>query len=366
MKFLKDFDLNKKRVLLRGDLNVPIDEETGEILDDFRIRAIVPTLDFLVKNKAKIVLMSHLGRPDGNVVENLKMDKIGKVFSEKLGFKICKVDSYYSEKIEEMSNKLNPGEILLLENLRFWTEEEKNELIFSQNLSKLGDIYINDAFSASHREHSSIVGIAKFFMEKGIGLLFEKELKSINDFMKSEEKPAIFIIGGIKEEKVIFLEKVLEMADFILTSGIVARNLPSALIGNAKIITPVDVVVSSDKGGISVEKFSEIDKKTEIPDIGPETQKLFSDYISTAKKIFWTGSLGKTENDEFSNGTGAIAESVLKNKTANSIIGGGSLLFTLRQLRLRDKGFSHLSTGGGALLDYIVDGKLTGLNALED
>jgi phosphoglycerate kinase len=366
MKFLKDFDLNKKRVLVRADLNVPINEETGEILDDFRIRAIIPTLDFLIKNKAKIVLMSHLGRPDGNVVENLKMDRIGKVFSEKLGFKICKVDNYYSKEIEEMSRKLNPGEILLLENLRFWPEEEKNDLIFSQNLSKLGDIYINDAFSVSHREHSSIVGIPKFFLEKGIGLLFEKELKAINDFMKSEEKPTIFIIGGIKEEKVIFLEKVLEMADFILTSGIVAGKLPQALISNEKIIIPIDVLVFSDKGGISVEKFSEVDKKTEIPDIGPETQKLFGDYISKAKKIFWTGTLGKTEDSEFFSGTKAIAESVLKNKTANSIIGGGSLLFTLQQIGLRDKGFSHLSTGGGALLDYIVDGKLPGLSALED
>ena len=366
MKFLKDFDLNKKRVLFRADLNVPINEETGEVLDDFRIMAIVPTLEFLIKNKAKIILMSHLGRPNGIVVENLKMDKIAKVFSEKLGFKLRKVDSYYSEEIEALTNKIELGEILLLENLRFWPEEEKNALSFSQNLSKLGDVYINDAFGVSHREHASVVGITKFFLEKGIGLLFEKELDSINNFLRDEQGPTIFIIGGVKKEKVEFLENILGISDFILTSGIVAQKLPQSLVGNKKIITPIDAVVLSEIGGISVEKFYEIDKKTEIPDIGPETQKLFGDYISKAKKIFWTGTLGKTEDSEFFSGTKAIAESILQNKTANSIIGGGSLLFTLQQIGLRDKGFSHLSTGGGALLDYIVDGKLPGIDALEN
>jgi phosphoglycerate kinase len=367
MKFLKDFDFDKKRVLVRADLNVPLDEEKWEISDDFRIKAIVPTLDFLIKKGAKIVLMSHLGRPEGKIVENLRMDKVARVFSENLGFKIKKVDNYYSQEIEEMSLSLNSGEILLLENLRFWPEEEKNDQDFSQKLSLLGDIYINDAFSASHREHASITGIAKFFPDKkGIGLLFEKELNSIDNFLREGGGPTVYIIGGIKEEKVIFLEKILNKADFILTSGIVARKLSQNLIKNEKIKIPVDVVVSSGDGKIFVKKFSDIDPKTAIPDIGPETQTLYSEYVSKAQKIFWTGSLGKSELQEFSSGTRAIAESILKNKKANSIIGGGHLLFVLKQLGLREKGFSHLSTGGGALLDYIVDRELPGLSVLED
>lgn len=369
MKTLRDFFLANKRVLLRADLNVPLDDEKQEILDDFRIQAIIPTLNYLKENKAKIVLMSHLDRPGGMFVENLKMDKIGDFLKNNFTFNIKKIDKIYGKDVEKLTNEIRPGEILLLENLRFLPEEELNNADFCQKLSLLGDIYINDAFSVSHRSHSSIVGITKFFKDKGIGLLFEKEIKSINEFIQDKNGPTIFIIGGAKNQKAEFLKEVLEKADIVLTGGIVAQKLSKSLIKNKKVILPIDVRAIK-KGNLEesyIQKFNEIDQSNEdIPDIGPETQKMYCDYISKARNIFWTGPIGKSEIKEFSQGTKIIAESILENKNANSIIGGGDLLFTLKQLKLRNMGFSHLSTGGGALLDYVVDKELPGIDALED
>jgi len=369
MKTLKDFFFENKRVLLRVDLNVPLDKKKQEILDDFRIQAIVPTLNYLKERKAKIILMSHLDRPGGSFVENLKMDKISNFLNKNFSFNIKKVDKVYGKDVEKLTNEMSPGEILLLENLRFYPGEEINDVDFSEKLSFLGDIYINDAFSVSHRNHSSVKGITKFFKDKGIGLLFEKEIKSINEFIQDKNRPTVFIIGGVKNQKAEFLEQSLEMADIILTGGIVAQKLSKSLIENKKVIIPVDVMaVKKGRLGESyIQNFNKIDQgKEDIPDIGPKTQKMYCDYISKARNIFWTGSVGKTEIKEFSYGTKIIAESILKNNSANSIIGGGDLLFTLKQLKLRDKGFSHLSTGGGALLDYVVDKELPGIDALED
>jgi len=368
IKTLKDFSLKNKRVLVRVDFNVPLDEK-GEILGDFRIQASLPTIEYLVREEVKVVLMSHLDRPGGKFVERLKMDKVQERLSEYLDLSITKSPAYYSKELENWTYKMSPGEILLLENLRFWPGEERNDEEFSRNLAKLGDIYINEAFASSHREHASIVGVPKFFQQKGIGLLFEKEIKALDRLLKKERKNFLVIVGGVKKSKVEFLKTILNKVDLVLTGGLIARQLPKELRENPKIILPEDVVSCSDlerPNSIEIKPFKEVDEKEFIPDLGPKTIKRYQRYIQKAEKIFWVGPLGYYEVDLFCRGTKMIGESILKNKNALSVVGGGNLLLALKKLGLRNKGFSHLSTGGSALLEYVSGKELPGLKVLEN
>ncbi len=345
MKTLKNFDVKGKRVLLRCDFNVPLSEE-GVVLDDFRIKETIPTIRYLADNGAKIILMSHLGRPEGKVVEGLRLTPIREKLEEYLDLSVKKSEDCIGSAAEELINKTNPGEVLLLENLRFHKEEEENDDNFAKELAKSGDIYINDAFGACHRSHASIVGIPKY-LASGAGLLLEKEIKSLNRIIKNPQKPLISIIGGAKvETKAKLINKISEVSDWVLVGGLIKKELDDKKIPLTfprKIIAPLN--------------------NLEGKDIGPETIELFKEKISLAKTIFFNGVLGRIEKKEFSKGTEEILEAIIQSK-AFSVVGGGEMLAVINRLGIIDK-FSHVSTGGGAMLAFLSGDKLPGIEALE-
>lgn len=330
MRTLKDFDVTNKRVLVRADFNVPL-SESGDILDDFRIKKTIPTIEYLIEKGAKVILMSHLGRPDGKIMEEFSLRPVAKRLEELLGRNVAFAKD---------------GELVLLENLRFHKEEEENDENFSKELAKLGDIYINDAFSVSHRAHASIVGIAKF-LPTGAGLLLEKEIKVLEDLIKNPQKPLVAIIGGKKvEDKSKVIDKISEVADFVLVSGLIKKEIDEKNLKFKypdKIIGPVDEI----GGG---------------KDVGPETLKLFREKIMRAKTVFWSGPLGKIEEDEFAKGTEALIKAIIESG-AYSVAGGGETMEFVNQLGFGEK-FSHLSTGGGAMLEFLSGEKLPGLEVL--
>ena len=323
MKTFKDFDVRGKRVLVRADFNVPLSEQ-GEILDDFRIRETLPTIKYLLKREAKVILMSHLGDPGGKFVKELQLNPVAERLTELLG-----------QNVE------------LLENLRFNPGEESNDENFAKELAQKGDIYINDAFGACHREHASIVGVPKF-LPSGAGFLLEREVASLTKLKTNPEKPLVAIIGGAKvETKVRVINKISEKAKFVLISGLIGKGVVGQKITLKypdKIVFPVD-----ETGGGK--------------DIGPETIRLFKEKISQAKTIFWNGPLGKIEDEEFAKGTAEIAKAIAQSK-AFSVVGGGETVEFITKLGLVQK-FSHVSSGGGAMLTFLSGDKLPGLAALE-
>lgn len=358
MRTLKDFNFKNKRVLVRCDFNVPLDDK-GNILDDFRIKKTVPTIEYLMKEGAKIILMAHLGKPDpifkkniGEVLnpksEILKYSlkpvarRLEKILARKINFS----DDCVGKKVEKETEEMSGGEILLLENLRFYKGEEENAGDFAEALSKLGDIFINDAFSVSHRKHASIVGIPKY-LSSGIGFLVEKETENLNRILKEPEKPFITIVGGRKAETEIkIIDKISEISDFVLLGGLIPKEAEEKNIRfkyPEKIIKPVDWLDSGD--------------------IGEETIKSFKEKIKKARTIFWNGPMGKFEEEKFSKGTKEVAKAVIGSR-AFSVVGGGETIEYLNKLGLIDE-FSFVSTGGGAMLNYLAEGKLVGIDALK-
>jgi len=345
MKTLQNFDVKGKRVLVRCDFNVPLGDQ-GEILDDFRIKETIPTIEYLLKEGAKIILMSHLGRPEGKVVEELRLTPIQERLTEYLGLKVLKTEDCLAGEIEELTKKMESGEVLLLENLRFHKEEEENDAAFAKGLAKLGDIYINDAFGASHRTHASIVGVPKY-LPSAAGLLLEKEINVLTKLGTNPERPLVAIIGGAKaEKKSKLIDKLSRVADFILIGGILQREIKEKNIkleSPQKIIEPVDEI----GGGM---------------DIGPKTVALFKEKISQAKTVFWNGPLGMVEKEEFARGTKAIFQAII-DAGSFSVLGGGETVALFQKLGLTEK-FNHVSTGGGAMLEFLSGKKLPGIEAL--
>ena len=344
-KTIKDFDLTNKRVLIRFDFNVPLDEE-GRILDDFRIKQTIPTIEHLIEKGAKVILMSHLGRPDGKVVEELRLNPVQNRLMEYLDVSITKTPDCIGKEIEKWTFQMQPGEVLLLENLRFHKEEEENDEDFARELAKLGDVYINDAFAVSHRAHASVMGIPKY-LPSGAGFLLEKEIKALTFLMENPKKPLVAIIGGKKAEtKTKLINKISESADFILIGGLIKTEIQEkglVLKYPQKIIEPVD----------------EINRK----DIGPQTVSLFKEKIALAKTVFWNGPLGIIEKEEFSKGSKEMAMAIIE-KGAFSVVGGGETVEFIQRLGLVGK-FNHVSTGGGAMLAFLSDETLPGLEALD-
>ena len=420
MKFLKDFELKGKRALVRCDFNVPLSPK-GEILDDFRIKETIPTIEYLIKKGAKLLLMSHLGRPAQNQKYSLK--PIAPRLEELLGKPVKFLADCIGEKVEKEIKKMKRGDTILLENLRFHRKEEENDEGFTKKLVKLGDIYINDAFSASHRGHASIVGIPKY-LPSGEGLLLEKEIKILSKVMHNPWRPLIVIIGGVKiDTKIGVISQFLKKADHLLLGGEVANtiligkglSLGKSLAGDKGIVKKGEEDKSSssatesrlrDEGGkesealfdfaaaraieeinitnpklhlpvdgfISLEKRQEdyfregaigtIKKEEKIFDIGPETIKIFSEIIKEAKMILWSGPLGLFEEKKFEKGTKKTAENIVKNKSAFKIIGGGDTIAAVDKFGLLDR-FDHVSTGGGAMLEFLSGEKLPGIEALK-
>jgi 3-phosphoglycerate kinase len=384
---IRDVALKGKNVFLRVDFNVPQDEK-GEITDDTRIREALPTIQYLVENKAKIVCASHLGRPKGFDLK-FSMKPVSKRFEEISGLKVRQMDDCIGDRIDAEKSNLKEGEIIFLENIRFYKEETENKPEFAQKLAYKIDIFVNDAFAASHRAHASVVGIANFVPLSVAGFLMEKEIKYLGMTISNPERPFIAIIGGAKvSDKIPVLRSLIEKADKILIGGAmaytflkakgedvgnslvenesieVAKNLmDSAKNKGIEIILPVDHVISKGIEGFEVET-----SRTPIPqefagyDIGNETVALFSRIIKDAKTIFWNGPLGVFEKENFSKGTFEIAKAVA-DSGAVSIVGGGDSALAVKKAGVERK-ITHISTGGGASLEYISEGTLPGIEVL--
>jgi len=381
-------DLVGKRVLLRDDFNITMDER-GQALDDFRIKASLPTIEYLLKKRARIVLLAHFDRPEGKVVESLRLDPIAKILSGYLNLAVKKASDCAGPEAERMVGQMNDGDILLLENLRFYPGEETNDAEFAKNLAKLGDIYINDAFGASHRIHASIVKITEY-LPSFAGFLLEKEVSVLTRAKDNPEHPLAVVIGGAKiSTKIKLIQEFLNKADYIILGGALANTMlhaqglaigksmvePEAMeevkklqITDTKLHLPVDVIVSLNKTGTAGTRVCAVGKVGQeelILDIGPETERIFNSVIQSSKMVIWNGPMGLFEVEAFAGGTRALAESIAACPHCFSIAGGGETTCFLEKFGLLDK-FSHVSTGGGAMMEFLAGEKLPGIEALEE
>ena len=389
--FSSDISVSGKRVIVRLDLNVPINN--SKIDDDTRIKVIEPFVNKLIENKAKVILLSHLGRPKGKVVSELSLKPIFNYLEKKLNGKIY----FYQEKIDskavDASNKLKPGEVLLFENIRFFKEEEGDEETFAKNLSRLGDIYINEAFSCSHRKQASIHKITRFIDSYG-GPLLEKEIQSINLIIKNKKKPVTCIIGGSKvSTKINILSSLSKKADNLVIVGAMANNflkfkginVGKSLIeegsenivknintlaakNKCNIIIPVDWNTSSSVNGDPIYKsLKDMGSEDMILDIGKSTIDLISKTIDNSNTVFWNGPAGYYENKNFSTGTLSIANKIAENTKSKSLIsiaGGGDTVAAIKNTGLENI-FTHLSTAGGAFLESLEGKELPGIKVLK-
>ena len=389
--FSSDISVSGKRVIVRLDLNVPINN--SKIDDDTRIKVVEPFVNKLIENKAKVILLSHLGRPKGKAVSELSLKPIFNYLEKKLNGKIY----FYQEKIDskavDASNKLKPGEVLLFENIRFFKEEEGDEETFAKNLSRLGDIYINEAFSCSHRKQASIHKITKFIDSYG-GPLLEKEIQSVNLIIKNKKKPVTCIIGGSKvSTKINILSSLSKKADNLVIVGAMANNflkfkginVGKSLIeegsenivknintlaakNKCNIIIPVDWNTSSSVNGDPVYKsLKDMGSEDMILDIGKSTIDLISKTIDNSNTVFWNGPAGYYENKNFSTGTLSIANKIAENtksKSLISIVGGGDTVAAIKNAGLENV-FTHLSTAGGAFLESLEGKELPGIKVLK-
>lgn len=342
MKTLYDAEIKKgTRVLVRCEFNCPLSEE-GKILDDRRIQAVIPTIQYLSEKNAKIILMGHLGRPGGKVVENLRLTPIVDRFFNYLNLQISKAPGCVGEDIEKMVKEMRIGEVLLLENLRFHKGEERNDDAFARRLALLGDIFVNDAFGVCHRNHASVAGVPKY-LPSFAGFSLEEEIKVMTQTLENSERPLVAVFGGAKiDTKLPVIEKFLDIADYILVGGKISNEIN---FFNPKIYLPVDSIGNGS-------------------DIGPKTQNKFKKIISRAKTIVLNGPMGYLEKKEFENGTKEIIEAISKSK-AFKIAGGGETILAIFKYNLQGK-FDFISTGGGAMLKFLTGEKLPGIEALEN
>lgn len=389
---VRDIDVSGKRVFVRVDFNVPMDEKTGNFTDDNRIRATLPTIKYLIDQRAKIILASHLGRPDGKVVDNLRLTGVAQRLSQILGQPVQVPRDCTGPEVEKAIAKLQGGQVLLLENLRFHAEEEDNSPSFAQALAKLAEIYVNDAFGACHRAHASIVGITKY-LPAVAGLLLEKELQNLSHILENPARPFGGLIGGAKvSDKVAMLENIMNKVDYLLIGGgmaatflkaksyevglslveadrldTAAKLMEKAAKNHVHVVLPIDMVVADEikppsKG--SVVDVKSISPKQRIVDIGPQTIKSFSEELQKCKTVFWNGPMGIYEIPQFAEGTKTMAKLVASLK-ATTIIGGGSTAELVNSMGLADK-MTFVSTGGGSTLSFLGGQKLPGVDALLD
>jgi len=391
-KTIRDIEVGGKKVLVRVDFNVPLDIGTGAISDDSRIRAVLPTIKYLVEHKAKVIICSHLGRPDGKVIEGLRMAPIAQRLSQLISLQALTASDCIGADVEKLVNNLKPGDILVLENLRFHAEEEANDSSFAQALARLADIYVDDAFGTAHRAHASTVGVAKY-LPAVAGFLMEKELEVLGSLLTHPEHPFIALVGGAKVSgKIDLIQNILGKVDLLLVGGGMAatflkaqgyevglslvedgkQSLAQELIETAKrnggaLLLPTDVIVASN---ISPEATGEVVSVTDIPanknivDIGPQTIEIFSKKIRQCRTIFWNGPMGVYEIEQFAAGTKAMAE-LLAGLKATTIIGGGSTAEVVQEMNVANK-MTHVSTGGGASLKFLEGKNLPGVTVLLD
>lgn len=382
MKSIKEAKVKGKQVLIRVDFNVPLKD--GKVADDKRIKASLPTIQYLIKKKAKIILISHLGRPDGQVKDEYRLAPAALRLSKLLKKPVHYLLDCIGESTEDSVSQLKQGEIMLLENLRFYPEEEKNDDKFAQKLAALADIYVNDAFGVSHRAHSSVHAITKYLPSYS-GFLLQKEIQNLSKLLKTPKRPYIAILGGAKvSDKIGVIENLLKKVDTILIGGAMMftfyksigyevgkskyepdkLQLSKKLLKQRKIMLPIDVMIAkgtNEKNG-KITSTHDIPKNTMGLDIGPVTQQVYIELIKRANTIFWNGPLGLAENPAFAKGTINVAKAIAKNK-GTTIIGGGDSVAVIEKLKLEKK-YTHVSTGGGASLELLEGKTLPGIDAL--
>ena len=388
--------LEGKKVLVRVDFNVPLDE-IGQITDDTRIRAAIPTIEYLIKNSAKIILAAHFGRPKGKVNEKMRLTPVAVRLSEILGINVNLTNSCIGEKAISESNNLKNGEVLLLENVRFYAEEEKNDLDFARNLAAHADMYVNDAFGAAHRAHASTQGVTNFLNPSVAGFLLEKELKYLQGAINTPKRPLAAIVGGSKvSSKIGVLDSLLDKCDKIMIGGGMiftfykARGLDvgkslveedklelaKSLEAKAKakgveLLLPNDVVLANEFSPTAQSKVAQIDSISGDwmgLDIGPQSIKVFQNALAECKTIIWNGPMGVFEFDKFAEGTNAIATTLADLSSFSevcTIIGGGDSVAAVEKAGLAEK-MSHISTGGGASLELLEGKTLPGVASLKD
>lgn len=372
---IRDLELRKKRVFLRLDLNVPLsDPDTNgqrTVTDTTRIDEALPTIRFAMEQGARVVLASHLGRPNGQRKETESLAPVADVLAERLGVEVMLTDDCIGEGIEMMTQSLKQGQVLLLENLRFHGGEEANDPKFCKALSRLADVYIMDAFGTAHRKHASVYGLPQIMNKKGVGLLVERELKYLDPLLHSPQKPFVTILGGSKvSDKIKTIEALLPRVDTLLIGGAMAYAFMAAkgqvIPKEAK--TPYEEEIQAAKRilraaeGLERTVLLPIDT-CESYDIGPKTIGIFQDALRTAKTVFWNGPVGWFEKPPYEAGTRALAE-YLSSLSALKVVGGGDTVSAIKTLGYAE-GFDHLSTGGGAVLKYLEGKGLPGIDVLK-
>lgn len=389
-KSVRDVDVAGKKVLVRVDFNVPL--ENGVITDDTRIRETLPTLRYLIDNGARLILASHLGRPKGKVVEELRLTPVAARLSELLGKQVEKADEVVGDAVKAKADALKNGDVLLLENVRFHPGEESNDSELAKAFAGLADLYVNDAFGAAHRAHASTEGIAHHLPAVS-GLLMEKELEVLGKALNNPERPFTAIVGGSKvKDKIDVINKMIEIADNIIIGGGLSytflkaqgKEIGKSLLDNSKLeqslefiekakklgknfYLPVDIVVSDDfsaTANTDIVDTDHIPAEWEGVDIGPKTREIYADVIKNSKLVVWNGPMGVFEIEPFSHGTRAVAQACAETD-AYTVIGGGDSAAAAEKFKLADR-MDHISTGGGASLEFMEGKVLPGVVALND
>jgi 3-phosphoglycerate kinase len=392
-KTLKDLKVKNKKVIVRCDFNVPLDKE-GNITDDIRIKASLPTINYLLDNGAAVILLSHLGRPDGEANKKYSLQPVAQRLSSLLGRGVCFEDCDFvvDDRVKTNAAKLKTGDIMLLQNTRFRKEETKNAGTFAKELASLGELFVNDAFGTAHRAHSSNVGICEY-LPSALGFLVEKEVEIMGNALKAPKRPFTAILGGAKvSDKIAVIENLLNIADNVLIGGgmmytflkakgyntgsslleedkvELAKNIIEKASEKVKLILPVDTVVAKEFKNDTEFFTTDVNK---IPDeyigldIGEKTVEIYKEIIGNSKTIIWNGPLGVFEMDNFANGTNAVAKAIADNKDAISIIGGGDSAAAVEKTGLSEN-ITHISTGGGASLEFLEGKMLPGIEAIDD
>jgi len=390
-KSITDINIKGKRVLMRADFNVPLDKDLN-ITDDNRITAVLPTIEYVINNGGRLILMSHLGRPKGERKTELSLKPVALRLEQLLKKRVNILDDCIGGEVKRQVLSMVDGEVILLENLRFYKAETKNDPEFSKQIAELGEVFVNDAFGTCHRAHASTEGVTHY-LESVSGFLVQKEIEYFQKVLTQGQKPFVFILGGAKvSDKIPVIENMLEKASSLLIGGamaytfmkakgidigasrlepesleVVDRILIKAKNKGVDILLPIDNVITDN---IETAENVKVTENESIPegwigvDIGPKTINLFSDKISTANIIVWNGPVGIFENDKFAQGTKEIAQSVAESKGI-SVIGGGDTAAAVVKFSLSDR-MSHISTGGGASLEYLEGKILPGIAALSD
>jgi phosphoglycerate kinase len=391
IKTISELDIAGRRLFIRVDFNVPLTPD-GKVSDDTRIRESLPTIKLAIEKGARVVLASHLGRPKGKVDKKYTLEPVAARLAELLDADVSLTDEPVGDGARKVVNDLRAGAVALLENLRFSPAEEANDEAFSRELASYADVYVNDAFGTAHRAHASTAGITKFVAAKGMGLLMEREVKFLGKLLDDVERPFVAIIGGAKvSDKIGVLDNLLDRVDQMLIGGAMANTFLKAKGGqlgrslvevdklalaraflkkaeesNVDVLLPRDVVaaagIKSDAG--RVVQAMMVPEDLAALDIGPETARGFADAIARAKTIFWNGPMGVFESEPFAGGTMAVAKAVAGAPGALSVVGGGDSVAAIHKSGLSDK-ITHISTGGGASLEFLEGKKLPGLAALE-